>query len=304
MAHDADVRDPLAYLYRIAFRVAAADLVRRKQEGTDMPEIAIADPSANGLPDLLHALRELTPAQRAAVYLHYRVDLPVREVARVTGMSSAAVKVHLMRGRRRLRELLGEEDDAMTERWRKKLGDLDATGPGDDVFAPRPRGPAAARPADRAPQDEHEDRDRRRRVRRVRARDQRVRDPRPPHARTAARRPPVPCSFRSGRLARSTTWSRCSSAPSAGDADAVWALDPRQVAERFGREVLGWDAMAIVDMTGIVTDCTGNDSCPITAVEGPSGYPVYDHDRVPGCPVDVGAGASCDLARALVRRLV
>ena len=112
MAHDADVRDPVAYLYRIAFRVAAADLVRRKQEGTDMPELAITDPSANGLPDLLHALRELTPAQRAAVYLHYRADLPVREVARVTGMSSAAVKVHLMRGRRRLRELLGEEDDA------------------------------------------------------------------------------------------------------------------------------------------------------------------------------------------------
>ena len=112
MAHDADVRDPVAYLYRIAFRVAAADLVRRKQEGTDMPELAIEDPSANGLPDLLHALRELTPAQRAAVYLHYRVDLPVREVARVTGMSPAAVKVHLMRGRRRLRELLGEEDDA------------------------------------------------------------------------------------------------------------------------------------------------------------------------------------------------
>jgi RNA polymerase sigma-70 factor (ECF subfamily) len=112
MARDADVRDPLAYLYRIAFRIAAADLQRRSQEGTEMPEIAIADPSMNGLPDLLHALRELTPAQRAAVYLHYRADMPVREVARVTGMSSAAVKVHLMRGRRRLRELLGEEDDA------------------------------------------------------------------------------------------------------------------------------------------------------------------------------------------------
>jgi RNA polymerase sigma-70 factor (ECF subfamily) len=111
MAHDADVHDPLAYVYRIAFRVAAADLVRRKQEGTDMPELAVADPSTNGLPDLLHALRELTPAQRAAVYLHYRVDLPVREVARLTGMSTAAVKVHLMRGRRRLRELLGEEDE-------------------------------------------------------------------------------------------------------------------------------------------------------------------------------------------------
>jgi DNA-directed RNA polymerase specialized sigma24 family protein len=45
------------------------------------------------------------------VYLHYRADLPVREVAHITGMSSAAVRVHLMRGRRRLAELLGDEDD-------------------------------------------------------------------------------------------------------------------------------------------------------------------------------------------------
>jgi RNA polymerase sigma-70 factor (ECF subfamily) len=77
----------------------------------DVPEIATGDPTQNGLPDLLAALRELTPAQRAAVYLHYRADLPVREVAHITGMSSAAVRVHLMRGRRRLAELLGDEDD-------------------------------------------------------------------------------------------------------------------------------------------------------------------------------------------------
>ena len=76
-----------------------------------MPEIASSDPTQNGLPDLLEALRELTPAQRAAVYLHYRADLPVREVAHITGMSTAAVKVHLMRGRKRLAVLLGEEDD-------------------------------------------------------------------------------------------------------------------------------------------------------------------------------------------------
>ncbi len=112
MARDADVRDPVAYVYRIAFRVAGAELARRKKETAEVPEIATADVSRNGLPDLLHALRELTPAQRAAVYLHYRVDLPVREVAHLTGMSSAAVKVHLMRGRRRLRELLGEEDES------------------------------------------------------------------------------------------------------------------------------------------------------------------------------------------------
>jgi RNA polymerase sigma-70 factor, ECF subfamily len=111
MARSNEVREPLAYLYRIAFRVASAELTRRKKEGDEIPEIAIADPSANGLPDVLRALKELTPAQRAAVYLHYRADMPVREIAYLTGMSSAAVKVHLMRGRKRLRELLGEEDE-------------------------------------------------------------------------------------------------------------------------------------------------------------------------------------------------
>jgi len=111
MARGAAVREPEPYLYRVAFRVASAELARRGKEMADVPEIATSDPTQNGLPDLLAALRELTPAQRAAVYLHYRADLPVREVAHITGMSSAAVKVHLMRGRKRLAELLGEEDD-------------------------------------------------------------------------------------------------------------------------------------------------------------------------------------------------
>jgi len=113
MARGSAVREPELYLYRVAFRVASAELVRRGKETAEMPEIATGtgDPSQNGLPDVLAALRELTPAQRAAVYLHYRADLPVREVAHITGMSSAAVRVHLMRGRRRLAELLGEEDD-------------------------------------------------------------------------------------------------------------------------------------------------------------------------------------------------
>ena len=109
MARGPEVREPVPYLYRVAFRVASAELVRRSKEDGEVPDIAV-DPSSNGLPDVLHALRELTPAQRAAVYLHYRLDLPVREVARMTGMSIASVKVHLMRGRRRLRDLLDPED--------------------------------------------------------------------------------------------------------------------------------------------------------------------------------------------------
>jgi RNA polymerase sigma-70 factor, ECF subfamily len=112
MARADHVRDPLAYLFRIAFRVAGAELARRSKEVYDVPEVSLPDPTQNGLPDLLGALRRLTPAERAAVYLHYQADLPVRDVAHVMGSTSAAVKVHLMRGRRRLSELLGTEDES------------------------------------------------------------------------------------------------------------------------------------------------------------------------------------------------
>jgi DNA-directed RNA polymerase specialized sigma24 family protein len=40
----------------------------------------------------------------------------VREVASIMGTSNAAVKVHLMRGRRRLAELLGSGDREEAER--------------------------------------------------------------------------------------------------------------------------------------------------------------------------------------------
>lgn len=107
IAHRATVRDPVGYLYRVAFRIASADLqqVKRLEEPV---ERGVEDPEP--VADLMAALRRLTPAQRAAVYLHYRADLPVREVASIMGSSSAAVKVHLMRGRRRLTELLADEE--------------------------------------------------------------------------------------------------------------------------------------------------------------------------------------------------
>jgi DNA-directed RNA polymerase specialized sigma24 family protein len=53
----------------------------------------------------------LSDGQRAAVILHYYADLRVRDVAAVMGTSPAAVKVSLMRARRRLRALLEVSDD-------------------------------------------------------------------------------------------------------------------------------------------------------------------------------------------------
>lgn len=59
--------------------------------------------------ELVEALRQLSPRQRASVVLHHAAGYPVREVAAILGSTPAAVKVHLKRGRDRLRESLGED---------------------------------------------------------------------------------------------------------------------------------------------------------------------------------------------------
>lgn len=104
--NDGRIRRPFPWLYRTAFRIAAADL-RQPNRAAEAAEVHLDDPVTG---ELMSAMRQLSPSQRAAVFLHYHADLPVREVARIMGTSSATVKVHLHRGRNRLRELLGTEE--------------------------------------------------------------------------------------------------------------------------------------------------------------------------------------------------
>lgn len=100
---DDRIREPVGYLYRVAFRVAASDL-KRAPVDVQVDDVPIADVLQDV--DLLKAMKELSPSQRGAIYLHYHADLPVREVAHILDTSSAVVKVQLMRGRRRLSTLL------------------------------------------------------------------------------------------------------------------------------------------------------------------------------------------------------
>ncbi|MDP9331357.1 MAG: sigma-70 family RNA polymerase sigma factor [Actinomycetota bacterium] len=60
--------------------------------------------------DLMTALAKLPSRQRAALILHYLADLPNSEIARALGITTCTVRVHLMQGRRRLRDLLGDAD--------------------------------------------------------------------------------------------------------------------------------------------------------------------------------------------------
>ena len=108
MECDGQIREPVPWLYRTAFRIAAKDL-RQAQKTEAIEDMTESEPSAE-MSQVLAALRRLSPGQRAAVYLHYQAGMPVKEVSNVMGTSTGVVKVHLHRGRRRLRELLGEED--------------------------------------------------------------------------------------------------------------------------------------------------------------------------------------------------
>jgi RNA polymerase sigma-70 factor (ECF subfamily) len=60
----------------------------------------------------VRALGRLSPKQRAALVLHHYADYRVKEIADILETTSAAVKVHLSVGRKRLRQILEEDDDA------------------------------------------------------------------------------------------------------------------------------------------------------------------------------------------------
>jgi RNA polymerase sigma-70 factor (ECF subfamily) len=57
------------------------------------------------------ALERLSPNQRAVFVLFYLEGRPAKEIAGLLDMSAATVSVHLHRARRRLRTILGDDDD-------------------------------------------------------------------------------------------------------------------------------------------------------------------------------------------------
>jgi RNA polymerase sigma-70 factor (ECF subfamily) len=108
---------PGAWLRRVAIRKA----VRARRRGARLAELEArveaggraGAPAAADEPglDVLASLQQLSPAQRAAVVLHYFDDLPVSEVAEALGCKPATASVHLHRARARLAQLLGEPED-------------------------------------------------------------------------------------------------------------------------------------------------------------------------------------------------
>lgn len=103
------VRDPAAWVWRTAFRISRGSLKARRLDDAAPP--AVGDHSdVYADHDLLAAIRALPEGQRAAVILFYYADLPVDRIAERLGSNSLAVRANLSRGRRRLRDLLGDRD--------------------------------------------------------------------------------------------------------------------------------------------------------------------------------------------------
>jgi RNA polymerase sigma-70 factor, ECF subfamily len=107
------IRDPAAWVWRTAFRLARGLLADRRTRDANLVEAdsSVGNTDQYADPDLLPALRKLPEAQRAAVVLFYYADLPIGQIADRLGSNSLAVRANLSRGRRRLRTLLGGSDD-------------------------------------------------------------------------------------------------------------------------------------------------------------------------------------------------
>jgi RNA polymerase sigma-70 factor (ECF subfamily) len=102
------IRDVRSWVWRTAFRVAAGDLQARSRNSRGpIPEGAVPEHEIDD--ELATALQRLTPQQRMVIVLHYYADCPVAEISRRTGINPLAVRAHLSRGRRRLRDLLGDD---------------------------------------------------------------------------------------------------------------------------------------------------------------------------------------------------
>ena len=97
---------PVAWVRKVVVR----DAIRRaERERRQRPTLVLVDRgTSDRVPDLdlLQAVAELPPRQRAAVALFYLDDRPVDEVADLMEISSSTVRQHLFQARERLSEVL------------------------------------------------------------------------------------------------------------------------------------------------------------------------------------------------------
>jgi RNA polymerase sigma-70 factor (ECF subfamily) len=98
------VRDPKAWVWRSAFRIAAGELQRRGGVSSEVGDRVVEDPEPAW--GVVEALQTLSAQQRAVVVLRDYVGHSGRATAQMLGTTEASVRVQLSRARRALRKEL------------------------------------------------------------------------------------------------------------------------------------------------------------------------------------------------------
>jgi RNA polymerase sigma-70 factor (ECF subfamily) len=113
------------WLYRIAYNHAVSATRKQKRgelayiEENALPEIADDDSDDGSWEEDLHnarleclqeALKQLSGADDALITMFYKDNLPVNEIASITGMSEANVKTRLFRLRKKLLMIIKEKE--------------------------------------------------------------------------------------------------------------------------------------------------------------------------------------------------
>ena len=97
-----------AWMTRITVNCAKDMLRRRRLETVELTETIAAPPVAD--PVLSDALARLKEGLRLPITLYYMEGLSVAEIAQAMRLPQGTVKNRLARGRKKLAELLGEEE--------------------------------------------------------------------------------------------------------------------------------------------------------------------------------------------------
>lgn len=103
---------PDAWVRRVAIRLASRSARRDRLFGLLRFDVAAQADPPDGHYDVPTAISRLSTSQRAAIVLHYYEDRPVSDIAEILGCAEPTARVHLHRGRRRLAQLLKEDDGA------------------------------------------------------------------------------------------------------------------------------------------------------------------------------------------------
>lgn len=123
------------WMYRITANTAYTAVKKRRRHRAESLDAMVNEPielhpdlqpegaaeSSLALDELSRALEELSPKLRALVVLKDVYDLSHEEIAEELGISVAAAKVRLHRGRRKLRDLLYEDGGQERKGWARAV---------------------------------------------------------------------------------------------------------------------------------------------------------------------------------------